>query len=310
MTTALDTAMPTAPVGSPAIVARDLTKRFGDVTAVDGLSFEVLPGRVTGFLGPNGAGKSTTLRMILGLVHPTEGSAAVLGMPYESLDEPMRAVGAVLETQSFHPLRTGRNHLRVLAAAGGIDDARVDHVLATVDLSHAAGRKAGGYSLGMRQRLGLAAALLGDPRILVLDEPANGLDPQGIRWLRDLLRGFAADGRAVLVSSHLLAEMDQLADDVIVIDHGRSVRQGTVRDLTAASARVRVASPAADELARALRAAGLSPIADGDGFTVAGTDPDRLGAIARDAGVPLSELSTSAPTLEDVFLELTERSHR
>ena len=222
----------------------------------------------------------------------------------------MRAVGAVLETQSFHPLRTGRNHLRVLAAAGAIDDARVDEVLATVDLSHAAGRKAGGYSLGMRQRLGLAAALLGDPRILVLDEPANGLDPQGIRWLRDLLRGFAADGRAVLVSSHLLAEMDQLADDVIVIDHGRSVRQAMVRDLTAASARVRVASPSADELARALRAAGLSPIPDGDGFTVAGTDPDRLGAIARDAGVPLSELSTSAPTLEDVFLELTERSHR
>jgi len=310
MSTTMDTAPDQAPVGTPAIVARDLTKRFGDVTAVDGLSFEVRPGRVTGFLGPNGAGKSTTLRMILGLVRPTEGSAAVLGIPYESLAAPMTAVGAVLETQSFHPLRSGRNHLRVLAAAGAIDDARVDEVLAMVDLTDAAGRKAGGYSLGMRQRLGLAAALLGDPQVLVLDEPANGLDPQGIRWLRDLLRWFAGRGRAVLVSSHLLAEMDQLADDVVVIDRGRSVRQGPVRELTAASARVRVVSLDPEGLARVLRGAGLSPIAEGDAFTVAGVDTAQVGALALGAGVQVSELSTTTLTLEDVFLELTERSSR
>jgi ABC-2 type transport system ATP-binding protein len=219
------------PLGSPAIAVRGVTKRFGAVTAVEGLSFEVRPGVVTGFLGPNGAGKSTTLRIVLGLVLPDEGSANVLGMPYASLPDPTRVVGAVLETQSFNPLRSGRNHLRAMASASGVSQARVDEVLEHVGLAAASRRKAGKYSLGMRQRLGLAGALLGDPRILILDEPANGLDPQGIRWLRDLLRDFAARGNAVLVSSHLLAEMAQLADDVIVINRGRLVQQAPVREL-------------------------------------------------------------------------------
>jgi len=219
-------------VGSPAVAVRDLTKRFGDVTAVEDLTFEVRPGVVTGFLGPNGAGKSTTLRMILGLVGPSAGSASVVGMPYRDLASPARTVGAVLETQSFNPLRTGRNHLRVMAAAEGIEDARVDAVLELVDLSAAADRKAGRYSLGMRQRLALAGALLGDPAILILDEPANGLDPLGIRWLRDFLRRFAAGGNAVLVSSHQLGEMEQMADEAVVIHRGRMVRQASVAAMT------------------------------------------------------------------------------
>lgn len=221
-----------AVIGTPAIVARNLRKRFGPVQAVDDLSFEVVPGRVTGFVGPNGAGKSTTLRMLLGLVEPDEGAATVLGLPYRSLERPATTVGAVLEVQSFHPLRSGRNHLRMLAAASGIDDGRVDEVLDVVGLGDAARRKAGGYSLGMRQRLGLAGALLGDPQVLILDEPANGLDPHGIRWLRRTMRDIAGEGKAVLVSSHLLSEMAQTADDVIVIDRGRLVRQGTIAELT------------------------------------------------------------------------------
>ncbi len=220
------------PLGSPAISVRGLRKRFGDVTAVDGLTFEVRPGVVTGFLGPNGAGKSTTLRAMVGLVRPDEGTAAILGMPYASLPDPTRLVGAVLETQSFNPLRTGRNHLRVLASASGIRTARVDEVLELIALDGAGRRKAGTYSLGMQQRLALASALLGDPRILILDEPANGLDPQGIRWLRNLLRDFARRGNAVLVSSHVLAEMAQLADEVVVIHRGRLVRQAPVEQLT------------------------------------------------------------------------------
>ena len=220
-------------VGSPAISARGLTKRFGDITAVDDLTFEVRPGRVTGFLGPNGSGKSTTLRMILGLVAPTAGTASVVGMPYRDLDDPARTVGAVLDTQSFNPLRSGRNHLRVVAAAEGVDDGRVDAVLELVDLSPAGNRKAGSYSLGMRQRLALACALLADPTILILDEPANGLDPLGIRWLREFLQRFAEAGNAVLVSSHQLGEMEQMADEAVVIYRGRLVRQASMADLTA-----------------------------------------------------------------------------
>jgi ABC-2 type transport system ATP-binding protein len=219
-------------VADPAIAVRGMTKRYGAVTAVDGLSFEVHPGRVTGFLGPNGAGKSTTLKVVLGLTEPTEGTATVLGFPYRSVDRPSRLVGAVLETQSFDPHRSGRNHLRVLAASAGVTDERVDQALELVGLDKAAKRKAGKYSLGMRQRLGLAGALLGDPSVLILDEPANGLDPQGIRWLRGFLQGFAAEGNAVLVSSHLLAEMAQLADEAVVINRGRLVRQGAIAELT------------------------------------------------------------------------------
>jgi ABC-2 type transport system ATP-binding protein len=223
-------------VGSPAIAVRGLTKRFADITAVDDLTFEVRPGEVTGFLGPNGAGKSTTLRAILGLIEPTHGTATVLGMPYRSLEHPTRMIGAVLETQSFHPLRSGRNHLRVLAAASEIGDDRVEEVLELVDLAAAADRKAGKYSLGMQQRLDLAGALLGAPRVLILDEPANGLDPLGIRWLRDFLRRFATDGNAVLVSSHQLGEMQLMADEAVVVHQGRLLRQAPMSELTSGGA--------------------------------------------------------------------------
>src|SRR5262245_47023099 len=294
------------PLGSPAISVRGLTKRFGSVRAVDDLSLEVHPGVVTGFLGPNGAGKSTTLRMILGLVAPSEGSATVLGMPYRSLPEPTRTVGAVLETQSFNMLRSGRNHLRVLASASGVADRRVDEVLELVGLEAAARRNAGTYSLGMRQRLGLGAALLGEPRILILDEPANGLDPQGIRWLRDLLRGFAAEGNAVLVSSHVLTEMAQLADEAIVINKGRLVRQAPVAELTHASRELRVASPESERLADALRGRGLSVRSDGDGdLRVTGAEAAVVGTIAFEAGLPLYGLSEEQASLEDVFFQLT-----
>ncbi|HSZ41764.1 MAG TPA: ATP-binding cassette domain-containing protein [Trebonia sp.] len=210
-----------------------LKKRFGAVAAVDGLSFVVRPGTVTGFLGPNGAGKTTTLRMLLGLVRPDGGSALINGVPYQNLPEPSRAVGAVLEASSFHPGRTARAHLRIQAAAADVDQSRVDDVLSLVDLDGAAGRRIGGFSLGMRQRLGLATALLADPDILILDEPTNGLDPEGVRWLRDLLRGFAAEGGTVLVSSHLLAEVAQTVDSVVIIQRGRLVRQGPIAELTA-----------------------------------------------------------------------------
>jgi ABC-2 type transport system ATP-binding protein len=292
-------------VGSPAIVARNLTKRFGDVVAVDDLSFEVRPGGVTGFLGPNGAGKSTTMRMVLGLVAPTSGTATVLGLPYASLAEPARAVGAVLETQSFDPRRSGRNHLRVIATAAALDPARVDAVLELVDMAGAADRKAGTYSLGMRQRLALAAALLGDPAVLILDEPANGLDPQGIRWLRGFLRSFAAQDRAVLVSSHLLAEMAQLADDVVVIGRGRAIRQGRVDEVIGGRS-VRVASASVDALAGALAAAGLhaEPI-DATYLRVRDADPTQIGAVAFDAGIAVTELTIEEASLEDAFIALT-----
>ena len=293
-------------LATPVIVARGLTKRYRDVTAVDDLRVEVKPGHVTGFLGPNGAGKSTTLRMMLGLVRPTSGTATVLGMPYASLDRPTRVVGAVLETQSFHPQRSGRNHLRALAAASGIPDSRVDDVLEQVGLTEAGGRRAGKYSLGMRQRLGLAGALLGDPRVLILDEPANGLDPQGIRWLRDLLRAFAAEGNAVLVSSHLLGEMAQLADEVIVIAGGRLVRQASVHDLTAGTGTLRVRTARDEDLARVLAANGMTASLDASGMAVSGGTPERVGALAHRAGIPVFELRSGDTSLEDAFLRMTQ----
>jgi ABC-2 type transport system ATP-binding protein len=295
-----------AELGTPAIVARGLTKRYRDVTAVDDLHVEVKPGHVTGFLGPNGAGKSTTLRMMLGLVRPTSGTATVLGMPYASLDRPTRVVGAVLETQSFHPQRSGRNHLRALAAASGIPDRRVDEVLEQVGLTEAGGRRAGKYSLGMRQRLGLAGALLGDPRVLILDEPANGLDPQGIRWLRDLLRAFAGGGNAVLVSSHLLGEMAQLADEVIVIARGRLIRQASVQDLTAGTGTLRVRTARDEDLARVLTANGMTAVLDVSGIKVSGGAPERVGALALGANIPVFELRSGDTSLEDAFLQMTE----
>src|SRR4051794_15436751 len=248
-----------------AIEVAGLTKHFGQVRAVDNLSFTVDEGRVVGFLGPNGAGKTTTLRMLLGLVNPTAGTPTVLGAPFVTLSDPVHTVGAVLDGGMLHPGRSGRNHLRTLATASGIGNARVDELLELVALSDAADRRAGGYSLGMRQRLGLAAALLGDPRVLVLDEPANGLDPQGIRWLRDFLRALAREGRAVLVSSHVLAGVSQTADDVVVINRGRSVAQGTLTELIARSGGgMRVAGPDVGRLRELLVADGADVSGDAD----------------------------------------------
>jgi ABC-2 type transport system ATP-binding protein len=219
--------------GMAIIQAHGLTKRFGSVRAVDDLSFSVDSGSVTGFLGPNGAGKTTTLRMLLGLVAPDAGTAIIDGRAYADLPEPLHKVGAVLEASSFHPGRTARSHLRIQALAAAVDSSRIDEVLDLVQLTGAAGRRVGGFSLGMRQRLGLATALLADPEILILDEPANGLDPEGVRWLRGLLRGFAAEGGTVLMSSHMLAEAAQTVDSVVIVDHGRLIRQSPLASLTA-----------------------------------------------------------------------------
>jgi ABC-2 type transport system ATP-binding protein len=217
----------------PVIDVQGLCKHFGGVTAVDQLTFTVEPGTVVGFLGPNGAGKTTTLRMLLGLVTPDEGTATINGLAYRDLPEPLHQVGAVLEASSYHPGRTARGHLRVQALAGRADESRIEDVLDLVGLAEAADRRVGGFSLGMRQRLGLATALLTDPDLLILDEPANGLDPQGVRWLRDLLRGLAAEGTTVLVSSHILAEVAQTVDSVVILDRGRLVIQAALADLTA-----------------------------------------------------------------------------
>ncbi len=295
-----------------AIEVTGLTKRFGATLAVDDLSFSVTGGRVVAFLGPNGAGKTTTLRALLGLVNPTSGSATIEGRPYAALDDPTRAVGAMLDGGMLHPGRSGRNHLRTLARAAGLGDARVDELLQLVGLADAGGKRTKGYSLGMRQRLGLAATLLGDPRVLVLDEPANGLDPQGIRWLRDFLRGLAAEGRAVLVSSHVLAEVAQTADEVVVIHKGRSVAQAPLDELLAQSAAaggMRVAGPDVGRLAELLRADGaaVSPGADG-AIVVADRDGEQIGRAIAEHRVVVSELSPVGQSLEEVFFELTEGS--
>jgi len=292
-------------VAEPLIEIRRLTKRFRRVVAVQDLSFSVLPGRITGFVGPNGAGKTTTLRSLLGLVAPTSGEALVAGRRYRNLDDPVHRVGAVLETATFHPGRSGRNHLRTVAAAAGIPGARVEEVLELVGLTDAARRRVGGYSLGMRQRLGLAAALLGEPEILVLDEPANGLDPEGIRWLRTFLRRLAAEGCTVLVSSHVLAELAQTADDVAVIARGRLVAHAPVEELTArAGAGTRVRSPDAARLRELLAAAGIEATETGDALAVQ-APPERVGEIAAANGIVLHELAAESSSLEEVVLELT-----
>ena len=290
-----------------AIEVRSLRKRFGHVAAVDGVSFDVEPGMVTGFLGPNGAGKTTTLRMILGLAHPTSGSATIDGRPYRELDDPARTVGAVLERSGFHPGRRARDHLRAVARAARIPDSRADEALEIVALQKAAGRRAGQYSLGMRQRLALATALLGDPRILILDEPANGLDPQGIRWLRDFLRWYASQGRTVLVSSHVLAEMAQTADAVIVIARGRVVAEGPIAELIAGrGGAVEVRSPGAERLAAALRSRGFGVERSGDHtLVVTGADAAAVGDLALSEGVAIHGLRERSASLEDVFFELT-----
>ena len=284
-----------------------LTKRFRKTLAVDDLSFKVREGAITGFLGPNGAGKTTTLRIILGLVQPTAGQATVMGRPYRGLPTPSQQVGAVLEASSFHPGRSGRNHLGVVATAAGLPRSRVEEVLALVQLSEAGGRRVGGYSLGMRQRLSIAAALLGDPRLFVLDEPANGLDPQGMRWLRELLRSLAGEGRTVLISSHVLAEIEQIADEVVIIHRGKFVAHEATAELSArAAAGVRVRSPQADRLKPLLEEAGLAVTSsDGDVLLVGEGSTERVGEIAAANGVVLHELAAEKTTLEEAFLELT-----
>jgi ABC-2 type transport system ATP-binding protein len=287
------------------IEVENLSKRFGKTQAVAGLSFRVEPGTITGFLGPNGAGKSTTLRSILGLVHPDAGRAVVLGVPYRRLDRPLHRVGAVLEASEVHPGRTGRNHLRVLATGAGLPRSRVDEVLTLVELTAGGGRRVKGYSLGMRQRLGLAAAMLGDPEVLVLDEPANGLDPAGIRWLRDLLRTLAAQGRTILVSSHVLAEVAQTVDRVVIIHRGRLIQQASIAEVLAgAQGATRVRTPDAARLRELLAAEGVE-VNDADGVLLVDLPPERVGEIAAQHGVVLHELTVERATLEEVFLELT-----
>jgi ABC-2 type transport system ATP-binding protein len=274
---------------------------------VDNLSFTVDPGRVTGFLGPNGAGKTTTLRMLLNLVRPTAGHATISGRRYADLAQPLSHVGAVLEASSAHKGRTGRNHLRVICAAAGYPDTRADEVLDLVGLTPAADRKFKGYSLGMRQRLGIAQALLGDPKGLILDEPANGLDPEGIRWMRTLLKKLADQGRTVLVSSHLLAEIEVLADDVLIIATGRLIVHGSMRQVVegiAESGRVRVRASDPDKLVAELDGVTVVPGDDGT-VIITGADATAVGAAAMRAGVELHELVNVRPDLERVFLELT-----
>jgi ABC-2 type transport system ATP-binding protein len=290
-----------------AVVADSLTKRFGSLLAVDSLSFALAPGTITGFLGPNGAGKTTTLRMLLGLAKPSAGSARILGRAYGELEQPALRVGAVLEATDFHPGRSGRDHLRMLSRAARLPDARVDEVLRLVELDGAAGRRVKGYSLGMRQRLGLAAALLGDPELLVLDEPANGLDPEGVRWLRDFLRAFAAGSRTVLVSSHVLAEVAQTVDQVLIVNHGRLVVESSLDQLTAhVGGSIRVRTPALGKLQEALRHEGIDATTVNDQcLLVHGVTSEKLGDLAFAAGVPIYELVVEGSSLEDVFLELT-----
>jgi ABC-2 type transport system ATP-binding protein len=292
---------------APVVVAESLTKRFGQVLAVDDLSFELEPGTITGFLGPNGAGKTTTLRMLLGLAAPTAGRALVFGKTYAELDRPSLRIGAVLEATDFHPGRSGRDHVLMLGRAVGVPDSRADEVLALVELQDAARRRVKGYSLGMRQRLGLATALLGEPELLVLDEPANGLDPEGVRWLRDFLRSFASEGRTVLVSSHVLAEVAQTVDQVLIIRSGKLVIESSLEGLTArvgGAVRVRSADPA--RLAAALSREQLaSSRSDDHVLIVNGASTERVGEIAFAAGVPVHELVTEGSSLEEIFLELT-----
>lgn len=292
------------------IEVRSLTKAFGAHRAVDDLGFTAPQGSVTGFLGPNGAGKTTTLRCVLGLAQPTSGDALIDGHPYRDLPSPRRHVGAVLESTGFHPSRTGRGHLRVIARAAALDPARIGSLLELVGLGAAADRRVGGYSLGMRQRLGLATAMLGDPSVIVLDEPANGLDPEGVAWVRHLLRGWADEGRTVLVSSHVLAEVAQIVDRVVIISGGALVAETDVADLTD---RVTVRVDPLAPMLEALRAehADHEVLADG-AIAVVGRDTAEVGALAAAAGVTVSELSrlSAGKTLEAMFLAVTAEGQR
>jgi ABC-2 type transport system ATP-binding protein len=296
------------PRGLP-VEINGLSKHFGPVLAVDQLSFTVQPGRVTGFLGPNGSGKTTTLRMLLGLVHPSAGTATIGGRNYQDLERPSSTVGAVLEATSFHPARRARTHLRMVARAGGHDEKkRVDEVLDLVGLAGDAKRKVGGFSMGMRQRLELASALVGDPDVLILDEPSNGLDPQGIAWLRDFMRYLAGEGRTVLVSSHLLAEMAQTIDDAVIVSFGQLKAQGTLAEITAGLTGMvmRARTPEADRLSDVLTAAGvtfrrLAP----DEVAMDGVTPEQVGPLLASNQIVLYELTQEGEDLESVFLSLT-----
>jgi ABC-2 type transport system ATP-binding protein len=285
-----------------------ITKHFGSVLAVDHLTFTVQPGRVTGFLGPNGSGKTTTLRMLLGLVHPSEGTATVGGRPYTELDHPTSTVGAVLEATSFHPSRRARTHLRMAARAGGHDEKRADEVLELVGLTADAKRKVGGFSMGMRQRLELATALIGDPAVLILDEPSNGLDPQGIAWLRDFMRYLAGEGRTVLVSSHLLSEMAQTIDDAVIVSFGQLRAQGTLAEITShmTGMEMRARSPEADRLCTVLTEAKVAYRRLGpDEVAMVGVRPEQVGPLLATNQIVLYELTQEGGDLESVFLSLT-----
>ncbi|MGO8683603.1 MAG: ATP-binding cassette domain-containing protein [Thermoleophilia bacterium] len=291
----------------PALELKDLSKHYGDVVAVDHLSFTIEQGTAVGFLGPNGAGKTTTLRALVGLLRPTSGTATINGRAYAQLENPLRHVGAVLEASSFYPGRSARDHLRVQALAGGLAASRVSEVLELVGLTAAGKRRVGGFSLGMRQRLGIAAALLGDPQLLLLDEPANGLDPEGVRWLRELVRRLADEGHTVLISSHILAEVAQTVDSVVIIEHGRLVAQSSLAELTAGVRRlVRIRTPQADVLAAALHGDGIDVTrVAADRLEIAGSSPEEVGLLAAKLGVPILESTSETSNLEDIFFQLT-----
>ena len=289
------------------VEARGLTKRYGEHAVVEDLSFTVAAGRVTGFLGPNGAGKTTTLRMLLGLIEPTAGTPLVFGTSYRQLVDPTVMVGALLDASGFHPGRRVRHELAIRTAAAGLDDACIEPALAEVGLEAAADKRVGALSLGMRQRLGLAVALIGSPQLLVLDEPANGLDPAGMHWLRALLQRQAARGAAVLISSHVLAELALVADDVVVINHGRLVTQSPTRDLVAAGAqRVRVDSPQLAALMTLIEENGATVDRSDDALVATGLTAPAIGELAAAAGIPLHELRTEVRSLEEIFLQLTD----
>jgi ABC-2 type transport system ATP-binding protein len=293
------------------IEVRELSKRYGDKLAVDNLSFAVEPGRVTGFLGPNGAGKSTTMRLILGLDRPASGTATIDGRPYRELAQPLRMVGALLEAKAVHSGRSAYNHLLVLAQTQGLPRRRVDEVIDLVGLHEAARQRAGGFSLGMSQRLGIAAALLGDPQILVLDEPVNGLDPEGIRWIRNMMKRFASEGRTVFVSSHLMNEMAVTADHLIVIGRGRLIADCPTEEFIARSSErsVRVVGPDLARLEQLITAEGGQVAADGDGaLKVSDLEAPRIGELAARESLVLHELTPQVASLEDAFMELTRDS--
>jgi ABC-2 type transport system ATP-binding protein len=295
-------------VSAAGIVVAGLRKRYGTTQALDGMSFTVPPGLVTGFVGPNGAGKSTTMRVILGLAAVDEGTALIEGRPYRRLRHPLRHVGSLLDAAAPHPSRSARNHLLWLAHSQGLAARRVDQVIEQVGLTSAARREAGGYSLGMRQRLGIAAALLGDPPIIMLDEPFNGMDPEGIVWMRGFLRSLAAQGRAVLVSSHLMSELQDTADHLVVVGRGRAIADTSVAGLIAAASRNRVAlrTTAGPDAMRLLAHAGATVAATGpDTVTVAGVSPDRVVALLNASRVPFAEVSAHRATLEEAYLQLT-----